>query len=159
MALCCFTSRQMGFSRRVAQVKRVSKCFASWNQQIIFRILLKGTTWAESAQTANENRNRRIANEEHKLKRCIGKFHYTILQFQINFTLIFSLYPGDLIPFVRKPLFLIVDSDNSWVFQSIPPLFGQPLVILMSPQDVPSQYQGWFKVIVRETWMTFHFPL
>jgi hypothetical protein len=52
------------------------------------------------------------------------------------------LYPGDLIPFMRKPLFLIVDSDNSWVFQSVPQLFGQPLVILMSPQDVPSQYQG-----------------
>nr|CAH0100930.1 unnamed protein product [Daphnia galeata] len=51
------------------------------------------------------------------------------------------LYPGDLIPFMRKPLFLIVDSDNSWVFQSVPQLFGQPLVILMSPQDVPSQYQ------------------
>lgn len=53
------------------------------------------------------------------------------------------LYPGDLIPFMRKPLFLIVDSDNSWVFQSVPILFGQPLVILMSPQDVPSQYQGY----------------
>jgi len=51
------------------------------------------------------------------------------------------LYPGDLIPFVRKPLFLIVDSDNSWVFQSVPQLFGQPLVVLMSPQDVPAQYQ------------------
>lgn len=53
-----------------------------------------------------------------------------------------SLYPGDLMPFVRKPLFLIVDSDNSWVFQSVPQLFGQPLVVLMSPQDVPAQYQG-----------------
>ena len=52
------------------------------------------------------------------------------------------MYPGDLIPFVRKPLFLIVDSDNSWVFQNVPQLFGQPLVVLMSPQDVPSQYQG-----------------
>lgn len=51
------------------------------------------------------------------------------------------LYPGDLMPFVRKPLFLIVDSDNSWVFQSVPQLFGQPLVVLMSPQDVPAQYQ------------------
>lgn len=43
---------------------------------------------------------------------------------------------------MRKPLFLIVDSDNSWVFQNVPQLFGQPLVVLMSPQDVPSQYQG-----------------
>ncbi|KAL1456401.1 hypothetical protein WDU94_001132 [Cyamophila willieti] len=48
------------------------------------------------------------------------------------------LYPGDLYPFTRKPLFLIVDSDNSFVFQNLPPYFGQPLIILMSPQDLPS---------------------
>lgn len=48
------------------------------------------------------------------------------------------LYPGDLYPFTRKPLFVIVDSDNSFVFQQIPRYFGQPLMVLMSPQDVPS---------------------
>ncbi|EZA53505.1 Protein SCAI [Ooceraea biroi] len=30
-----------------------------------------------------------------------------------------------------------VDSDNSFVFQQIPRYFGQPLMVLMSPQDVP----------------------
>ncbi|KAF4521725.1 hypothetical protein B566_EDAN012173 [Ephemera danica] len=30
------------------------------------------------------------------------------------------LYPGDLFPFTRRPLFLVVDSDNSFVFQHIP---------------------------------------
>lgn len=30
------------------------------------------------------------------------------------------LYPGDLYPFTRRPLFLIIDSDNSFVFQHIP---------------------------------------
>ena len=52
------------------------------------------------------------------------------------------LYPGDLYPFTRRPLFIIIDSDNSFVFQHIPRYFGQPLVVLMSPQDVPPNYQG-----------------
>lgn len=47
------------------------------------------------------------------------------------------LHPGDLYPFTRRPLFLVVDSDNSFVFQHIPRYFGQPLVTLMSPQDLP----------------------
>lgn len=48
------------------------------------------------------------------------------------------LYPGDLYPFTRKPLFVVVDSDNSFVFQQIPRYFGQPLMVLMSPQDTPA---------------------
>lgn len=47
------------------------------------------------------------------------------------------LYPGDLYPYTRKPLFVVVDSDNSFVFQQIPRYFGQPLMVLMSPQDTP----------------------
>ena len=52
------------------------------------------------------------------------------------------LYPGDLYPFTRRPLFIIIESDNSFVFAHIPKYFGQPLVILMSPQDVPQNFQG-----------------
>lgn len=76
------------------------------------------------------------------------------------------LYPGDLYPYTRRPLFIIIDSDNSFVFQHIPRYefvwlssayrslilflllfryFGQPLVILMSPQDVPANFQGMSK--------------
>lgn len=29
-----------------------------------------------------------------------------------------NLYPGDLIPFTRKPLFFIIDSDNSHAFKA-----------------------------------------
>jgi len=29
----------------------------------------------------------------------------------------FSLHPGDLYPFTRKPLFIIIDSDNSSAFE------------------------------------------
>src|SRR5690606_4126780 len=53
---------------------------------------------------------------------------------------IHCLYPGDLYPFVRRPLFIIVDSDNSSAFQHIPRYFGQPLVILMSPEECPPPY-------------------
>lgn len=57
------------------------------------------------------------------------------------------LYPGDLYPYTRRPLFIIIDSDNSFVFAHIPKYFGQPLVILMSPQDVPQNFQGkgWYR--------------
>ncbi|PSN33551.1 Protein SCAI [Blattella germanica] len=48
---------------------------------------------------------------------------------------------SDLYPFTRKPFFIIVDSDNSFVFQHVPRYFGQPLVILMSPQDIPPAFQ------------------
>ncbi|CAL4074369.1 unnamed protein product, partial [Meganyctiphanes norvegica] len=50
-------------------------------------------------------------------------------------------YPGDLYAFTRKPLFLVVDSDNSSVFANMPHYFGQPLVVLMSSQDAPPQFQ------------------
>lgn len=52
------------------------------------------------------------------------------------------LHPGDIYPFTRRPLFIIVDSDNSFAFQHIPKYFGQPLVTLMSPQDTPPTFQG-----------------
>ncbi|XP_025112792.1 protein SCAI-like isoform X2 [Pomacea canaliculata] len=54
---------------------------------------------------------------------------------------IHCLHPGDLYPYTRKPLFLIVDSDNSSAFQNFPNLFGQPLVCLLSPDQVPSNMQ------------------
>lgn len=55
---------------------------------------------------------------------------------------IHSVYPGDLYPFLRKPLFLIVDSNNSNAFQNMPNLFGQPLVILLSPVKLPNHFQS-----------------
>ncbi len=71
-----------------------------------------------------------------------------------------SLYPGDLFPFTRRPLFLVVDSDNSSAFASLcqnsntsSPYgggggggggsgFEQPLVVLMSPQETPTAFRG-----------------
>lgn len=51
------------------------------------------------------------------------------------------LHPADLVPFTRKPLFLIVDSNNSIAFNNILNVFGQPLLILMSPVEYPSSVQ------------------
>ncbi|XP_072045111.1 protein SCAI-like isoform X2 [Amphiura filiformis] len=47
------------------------------------------------------------------------------------------IHPGDLHPFTRKPLFVVVDSANSHAFRTIPNLFGQPVVSLMSPVQLP----------------------
>ncbi|XP_028043206.1 protein SCAI [Bombyx mandarina] len=50
------------------------------------------------------------------------------------------LYPADLYAFTRRPLVVIVDSDNSGAFLSVGGSFGQPLVILTSPVKMPSNY-------------------
>ncbi|KAI8051341.1 hypothetical protein BDF22DRAFT_693267 [Syncephalis plumigaleata] len=51
----------------------------------------------------------------------------------------FCLHPGDLRPFSRKPLFLVVESDNSIAYRAMIPLFGQPLLCLLSPTKYPSK--------------------
>ncbi|RWS28592.1 protein SCAI-like protein [Leptotrombidium deliense] len=58
----------------------------------------------------------------------------------LHFKDMHCLYPGDLYPFLRKPFFLIVDSDNSSAFQHIPRYFGQPFLILMSPEEAPPPF-------------------
>jgi len=47
------------------------------------------------------------------------------------------LYPADLFPFCRKPLFLIIDSNNSVAFKNLQNVFNQPIVCLMSPTEYP----------------------
>ncbi|XP_075935960.1 protein SCAI [Anarhichas minor] len=51
------------------------------------------------------------------------------------------LHPGDLFPFTRKPLFVIVDSSNSTAYKHFTNLFGQPLVCLLSPTVYPKSVQ------------------
>ncbi|KAI9365464.1 protein SCAI [Zopfochytrium polystomum] len=53
-------------------------------------------------------------------------------------SLLHSLHPADLVPFTRKPLFVIVDSTNSTAFKDTPREFNQSLVCLMSPTEYPS---------------------
>lgn len=45
-----------------------------------------------------------------------------------------NLYPGDLLPFTRRPLFLIIDSDSSHAFKVIHGAErGEPSALLLSP--------------------------
>ncbi|XP_043695494.1 protein SCAI-like isoform X2 [Telopea speciosissima] len=45
-----------------------------------------------------------------------------------------NLYPGDIIPFTRKPLFLIIDSDNSHAFKVVHSAErGETTALLLSP--------------------------
>jgi hypothetical protein len=53
-----------------------------------------------------------------------------------------SIFPGDIYPFLRKPLFLIVDSNNSRAFHNMPNLFGQPLLSLLSPVKLPAIFHS-----------------
>uniref|UniRef100_A0A4W4GSB5 Suppressor of cancer cell invasion n=1 Tax=Electrophorus electricus TaxID=8005 RepID=A0A4W4GSB5_ELEEL len=52
------------------------------------------------------------------------------------------LHPGDLYPFTRKPLFIIVDSSNSTAYKNFSNLFGQPMVCLLSPTVYPKTLPG-----------------
>uniref|UniRef100_F6YDK0 Protein SCAI n=1 Tax=Ciona intestinalis TaxID=7719 RepID=F6YDK0_CIOIN len=47
------------------------------------------------------------------------------------------IHPADLYPFTRKPMLIIVDSDNANAFSNLPNLFGQPVVCLMAPDQLP----------------------
>lgn len=58
----------------------------------------------------------------------------------MHFKQLNCLHPGDLYPFTRKPLFLILDSNNSYSYQHMPRHFGQPLLILMSPTQYPDPF-------------------
>ncbi|KFK37789.1 hypothetical protein AALP_AA3G029300 [Arabis alpina] len=48
------------------------------------------------------------------------------------------IYPSDLVPFTRKPLFIIIDSDTSTVFRNICGAEkGEPAALLLSPSHTP----------------------
>lgn len=54
---------------------------------------------------------------------------------------IHCIHPGDLYPFTRKPLFIVIDSPNAHAFTNMPNLFGQPTICLMSPTQLPVTIQ------------------
>ncbi|XP_058211996.1 uncharacterized protein LOC131324161 [Rhododendron vialii] len=50
-----------------------------------------------------------------------------------------SIYPCDFVPFTRKPLFIVVDSDNSKAFKAINGVEkGEPVAMLLSPNSYPT---------------------
>nr|XP_048678641.1 protein SCAI isoform X5 [Caretta caretta] len=82
------------------------------------------------------NSNRDIINGDaiHKRNQSYKEMHWSQ-----NFR--DGLHPGDLYPFTRKPLFIIVDSSNSVAYKNFTNLFGQPLVCLLSPTAYPKALQ------------------
>ena len=70
---------------------------------------------------------------------------FSILNITTETSLVHCLHPQDLVPFTRKPLFLIVDSTNSNafnvtlnLFKDIPKVFSSPVLSLMSPPEYPN---------------------
>ncbi|KAJ2122248.1 hypothetical protein IW147_003544 [Coemansia sp. RSA 720] len=51
--------------------------------------------------------------------------------------LINTVHPADLVPFTRKPFFLIVESSCSTTYSNMPNLFNQPMLALLSPTSYP----------------------
>ncbi|KAI8321927.1 hypothetical protein GQ54DRAFT_244941, partial [Martensiomyces pterosporus] len=51
--------------------------------------------------------------------------------------LINTVHPADLLPYTRKPFFLVVESESSMAYKSMPNLFSQPLLCLLSPAEYP----------------------
>ncbi|EDV24055.1 uncharacterized protein TRIADDRAFT_26147 [Trichoplax adhaerens] len=69
------------------------------------------------------------------------------------------LHPEDLIPFSRKPMFIIIESDNGIAFSNFPQLFGQPLVCLMSPVTIPATFSEKSHLYGNFFTMFLHCPL
>ncbi|KAF9538366.1 hypothetical protein EC957_006881 [Mortierella hygrophila] len=73
------------------------------------------------------------------------------------------LHPGDLVPFTRKPMFLIVDSSNSVAFADMPRVFNHPFMSLLSPTEYPdsipdtSQIGGLFTLFLHAPLLAFSF--
>ncbi|XP_046844065.1 protein SCAI-like [Xenia sp. Carnegie-2017] len=61
----------------------------------------------------------------------------TVLNKKNNLNEINAVYPDDLMPFTRKAMLLIVDSETSTSFKRLSSMFGQPFVTLMSPCKIP----------------------
>ncbi|KAJ1966203.1 hypothetical protein GGI12_000225 [Dipsacomyces acuminosporus] len=51
--------------------------------------------------------------------------------------LINTVHPVDLLPYTRKPFFLVVESESSLAYKSMPNLFSQSLLCLLSPTEYP----------------------
>ncbi|KAJ2741566.1 hypothetical protein GGI20_005102 [Coemansia sp. BCRC 34301] len=51
--------------------------------------------------------------------------------------LVNAVHPADLVPYTRKPFFLVVESESSSAYKDMPNLFNQPLLCLLSPTQYP----------------------
>ncbi|KAJ2468486.1 hypothetical protein GGI02_003689 [Coemansia sp. RSA 2322] len=56
--------------------------------------------------------------------------------------LVNAVHPADLVPYTRKPFFLVVESECSTAYKGMPNLFNQPLLCLLSPTQYPISTGG-----------------
>ena len=59
-------------------------------------------------------------------------------------TFVHSLHPGDLVPFSRRPLFVIVEGGVAEHWRTFPTVFAAPIVILAGPQAWSPKITGTF---------------
>ncbi|KAK4417044.1 protein SCAI [Sesamum alatum] len=105
-----------------------------------------------NSQTENSGTSRKCtvhsapANNYHEQRNGFGENHITTKaasnQYFENYLLLGPtrnggpniLFPGDIIPFTRRPLFLIIDSDNSHAFKVLHGAErGEPAALFLSP--------------------------
>ena len=84
---------------------------SSWNSHEPVTKLNRVTWFWTLCQFTGSNWLARISSESSML------FNTSVELHSLNNLFCFSLHPGDLYPYTRKPLFVLVDSDNSSSFQ------------------------------------------
>eukprot|EP00039_Didymoeca_costata_P001734 m.54671 g.54671 ORF g.54671 m.54671 type:complete len:573 (+) comp10941_c0_seq1:70-1788(+) len=74
-----------------------------------------------------------------------GEFHSKqTSSSQPNFSGVSGIFPGDMLPFMRNPLFLVVDSAAAGEFSTLESTFGIPFLALLSPEQCPEVYDTKF---------------
>ena len=61
-------------------------------------------------------------------------------------TFVHSLHPGDLVPFTRRPLFVVVEGGAVESWQTFPKVFEAPVMILAAPQSWSSKIKRTFSL-------------
>ncbi|KXN69385.1 hypothetical protein CONCODRAFT_40662, partial [Conidiobolus coronatus NRRL 28638] len=85
----------------------------------------------EATKTSNIESNGFVGGFVTSFRKPINKS----AEIQGSVTAIHCLHPSDLVPFTRKPLFLVVDSQNANIYAQLPKVFNQPVLCLLSASE------------------------
>lgn len=109
-----------------------------------------GGVATNSSSSSNANNSNNPVNSSQQMRSTTSRDHRynyqssaaTSLRMSqsMHFKQLNCLHPGDLYSFTRRPMVLIVDSNNSYAFQHMPRHFGMPLLVLMSPTEYPTPF-------------------
>ncbi|EGG25229.1 UPF0682 family protein [Cavenderia fasciculata] len=95
----------------------------------------KNTTEVQSNNNNNNNNKSTTKNQSPQSQQPVQSQQ----QQQSQDVKIDALYPVDILPFCRRPFFLIIDSQSSHIFNQLMPPFDQPYVALLSPISTPKK--------------------